>query len=223
MIVGILGGIASGKSTVAGLFRAEGCRSVDADAIGHEVLRDPAVKEGVRRLFGDDVFDDAGAVDRAALAKRVFGERDRDRVAQLNALTHPLIQDRIRAVVARHRADLEEGRLKFPETVLILDVSLLASSPLREQCDTLVFVEAPYAERRRRARERGWSDDELRRRESHQRSIDEKRRLASRRIDNSGELAATRADVRAVLGELERTSLQSAPSGDGGAGAPDEG
>ena len=96
------------------------------------------------------------------------------------------------------RACVEEGAA----AILVLDVSLLASSPLREQCDEIVFVDADRATRLERCRERGWSPEEMDRRDTHQASLDDKRALASRVITNSGPLDETRRQVVELLGQL---------------------
>jgi len=191
VVIGLVGGIAAGKSTVAGLFAERGLWHVDADRIAREVSADPAVLQQVREELGARFVAD-GALDRAALAAEVF--REPAIKGRLEAILHPPIRARIRARVAEAKA---AGRSA------LLDVPLLFEGGLFELCDTVVFVAAADDVRRARANARGWADDELQRREQNQLPLDEKRRRAQHVVDNDGELAATRAQVDALLERLE--------------------
>src|SRR6185437_13418712 len=100
-LIGLLGGVASGKSTVAELFRQLGAEVLDADRVGHEVLRMPAVRAAVGGRWGKDVIGPDGEVDRPALAKIVFapppaGPRQ---LAELERITHPEIRRRLKTEV----------------------------------------------------------------------------------------------------------------------------
>lgn len=184
-MVGLLGGVGSGKSLVARLLRARGARLIDADRIAHEALQAPAVRRAVRALWGREVFDRRGHVDRRALGRRVF--RDRRALRRLNALIHPRVRARIRERLRRW------GRGARP---IVLDVPLLLESPLRRACGWLVFVDAPARVRAlRTARAHGWSLREFARRERFQAALGRKRRLAHARIDNGGALRETSRQV----------------------------
>ena len=199
MILGILGGIGSGKSTVTRLFAEAGCAVIDADQIAHELLKIPAIKSRIRDRFGDEVIDLAGEVDRQALARRVF-DRPAE-LADLNALVHPPVRDQILEKINAHRRQASNPS-RSPREVLVLDVSLLASSPLSRECDHLLFVDASEALRQSRCESRGWSPDEISRRENHQAPLAEKRRMARWIIDNNGLLDETRRQVQDVLQKL---------------------
>jgi dephospho-CoA kinase len=199
MILGVVGGIGSGKSTVARMLAEAGCDAVDADAVAHEVLERPEIKDKVFGLFGPGVLGHGGDVDRRVLAARVFA--DRTKLDALNGIVHPPVRESILERVRAHRAG-EDARAGSPRSVLVLDVSLLATSPLRDQCDALVFVEAGEEARQRRCRARGWEPGEIERREAHQASLAEKRALARWTIDNSGTLEETRSRVLRLLDEI---------------------
>lgn len=189
MILGVLGGIASGKSTVTHLLVEQGAEAIDADRVAHQVLQEPAIRGAIRAAFGDEVIGAGGEVDRQVVARLVFS--DRRKLETLESILHPEIRRRIADRVEAFRA-----RPGSERRVLVLDVPLLAESPaLRALCDELVFVETPVEARRHRTEARGWSSGELERREAHQQSIEEKRRLAGATIANSGSLEDLRRQV----------------------------
>ena len=198
LVIGVLGGIASGKSAVAhGLAGPEG-EVVSADAIAHEVLEDPGVLARLREHFGPGIFGPDGRVERPRLAERVFdpveGPGNRRR---LEGWTHPLVRDRIWARLEAARA---AGRPR-----VVLDVPLLlendAQHGLARACHVLVFVEVDAATRDRRARERrGWPEGDVARREKAQLPLEEKRALADHSIPNHGSLE----DLEQALAELDR-------------------
>jgi dephospho-CoA kinase len=179
VVIGLCGGVASGKSTTARAFADLGAAVVDADKVGHEALEDTSVKDLVARVFTDGIFRPDGSVDRKRLAEVVF--RDPARRRDLEAITHPWIraqiQTRLRDLIAKRQ-----------HPAVVLDVSLLLESgAYGDQIDLLVFVDAPDAARQMRAeRDRAWDSTEVVRRESHQLSIAEKRRLSDVVIENHG-------------------------------------
>ena len=188
-IIGISGGVAAGKSTVARLLGERGAAVVDADAIGHEVLKRPEIRERVVAQWGKDVLNEAGEVDRQKLGAVVFSsEEERTR---LESIVHPAILDRIRSRIAAESAARE---------ALVLDAALLNESGLVDLCDGVVFVEADRSTRAARAASRGWSAAECARREEHQMSVEAKRARADWIVDNSG----SEADLRDQLDSLWR-------------------
>ncbi len=194
-VVGLVGGIGSGKSTVAGMFRKEGALVIDADALAHRCLAEDAVVQAIRAEFGDDVVDARGAIDRGRLGARAFSS-DSSR-ARLERIVHPCVLRRIEAEFAA--ASATDG----PPRIVVLDAPLLLETGLDARCDVRVFVDAPVDERRRRvAATRGWAAGELERREIFQKSAPEKRAGAEYTIANVGPLEPLRARVREICGEL---------------------
>jgi dephospho-CoA kinase len=194
MVIGLLGGIGSGKSAVARLFAEAGAEAVDADQIAGEVLATDAVKARVSGRFGPQVLDPRGEVDRRKLADLVF--TDRARLAELNAIVHPPVLERIRARIRSHRHHRGAADL------LVLDVPLLLESSLTEECDAMVYVDAGPEVRRSRTAARGWPPGEIERREAFQAPLEAKRAAARWIVDNSGPLEATRQAVDRLIREI---------------------
>lgn len=188
LIVGLFGGVASGKSRVGAMLAARGAKVLDADRMAHAELERPEVRDEVVALLGPEVRGPGGALDRAAIARAVFG--DRARLARLEGIVHPRVMAEIGAEIERARAP--EGGTR---RVIVLDAPLLAEAGGMGLCDERLFVDAPREVRERRAAERGWAPGELERREARQRGLAEKRSEATFVIDNGGDLAATEARV----------------------------
>jgi dephospho-CoA kinase len=188
-LIGLLGGVASGKSMVADMFRRLGAEVLDADRIGHEVLRMPAVRAAVGGRWGKDVIGPDGEVNRPALAKIVFapppdGPRE---LAELERITHPEIRRRLQAEVA----ELSRQGAKLA----IVDAPVMLKAGWNQLCDALVFVDAPADQRQARAVARGWTAAELARREAAQEPVEEKRRLADFVLDNSQDVSYIQSQV----------------------------
>ena len=188
-IIGIVGGIASGKSLVAGQLQRLGAVRLDADRAGHEALREPEVEIACRQRWGDAIFAPDGRVDRRALARIVFapapdGPRE---LAALEQLTHPRIAAKLMAEIERCR------RAGAPAAVL--DAAVMLKAGWDRMCDIIVFVDTPRELRMQRARERGWSDEDFAAREAAQETLNVKRRRADVSIDNSGFTEDTQAQV----------------------------
>ncbi len=192
VVIGLVGGIASGKSTVAGLLAEAGLIHVDADALARAATAEPAVRDAIVDRFGPNVVDDSGRLDRAALARVVFG--DPARLQQLNAIVHPVVRARILADLAAARAAARS---------VVLDAPLLLEGGLIELCDAVIFVDTPDAVRRERARARGWDDAELARRESRQASLVEKKSRAGYTIRNDRPLHEIRTDLMGILDRIQ--------------------
>jgi dephospho-CoA kinase len=197
MVAGILGGIGSGKSTVSRLFADLGAHVLDADALAHESLARPEIVAAVRAAFGDEVIGADGVVDRKRLGRIVFDRGDRDGLARLNSIVHPVVTAALNAALAAERA---RGT-----NVVILDVPLLLGSPWATECDVLLFVKASEASRRARCRARGWDDDETARREARQPSVEAKEAAADVVIENDGDLEGLRRNAVRLFDEWKRS------------------
>ena len=189
-MIGLTGGIGSGKSTVAGMFRELGADMIDADELAREVVarRQPALRE-IATAFGQAVLLPDGSLDRPKLASIVF--QDEAARATLNAITHPRIRERMRTEV--------EARRDHPG-LLVLDIPLLFESDPHEEVEAVVVVWVDRLTQLRRLVERdGFTLEEAGRRIAAQMPLDEKRARADHVIDNSRSLEKTRAQVRAVF------------------------
>jgi len=198
IVVGILGSVASGKSTVARLMVERGAALIDADRIAHEVLERPEVKDKLTETLGEGILTPEGTVDRPAVARMVFGHGVAEELRKrLDAIVHPpvlaAIQEQVR--LARKRRD----------ALAVLDAPLLMEKGLQKHCDVLVFVDAPDALRQERVRERrGWDADELRRRDAAQMPSSLKRQEADITIQNSGGEKELRETVRMLVSRIKQ-------------------
>jgi dephospho-CoA kinase len=188
-VIGIVGGVASGKSAATDCLRELGAETIDADRLGHEALRSADVQEAARRRWGEQVFTSDGQIDRSALAKIVFGQSAEAQAerAFLERLTHPKIKEAIDRVI-------DEARRRGAKA-LVVDAAVMIEAGWSDRCDPIVFVDAPRETRLARAKQRGWSESEFERREAAQVSLDEKRGHADVTIDNSGSIESTRRQL----------------------------
>lgn len=188
-VVGLLGGIGSGKSLVARQLAELGACVLDADQAGHEVLESSDVKQAAIERWGTAILAPDGRIERRRLAAIVFSPSS-EGIAErafLQQLTHPRIARRL---VAEAKCRSQEGF-----RLAVLDAPLLLEAGWDKLCDILVFVEAPWPLRVARVQARGWSAKELADREGVQESLDLKRRRADWVIDNSGSPEQTRAQL----------------------------
>ena len=181
LVIGLTGGIGSGKSTVAGLLADCGAVVVDVDAVGREVIAPGGLAEaGVLAEFGPGVADAAGHVDRAALARAVFGQPEA--LARLTAISHPAINTELAARLATMSA----------VSVVVLDMAILVESNLGKLPDgngytKVVVVEAPAELRAERAVARGMNADDVRARIAAQASDEQRRAVADVVLTNDGD------------------------------------
>lgn len=195
LVIGLAGGVASGKSLVARCFEHFGATVLDADRVGHEVLREPEVIAAIVLQWGESVVIN-GEIDRSALARIVFdsNQGDTSQLKRLEQITHPRIGQKIRQKLAELKSESETKGSKIP--AVVLDAPVMFKSGWDQLCDKIVFVEAEISLRRQRALERGWSLDELARREAYQTPINEKRQRSTDIIQNSKSKGETFDQVR---------------------------
>ena len=196
-VVGLTGGIGSGKSTVASLFADKGAVVIDADRISREVMAPggQAFAPIVER-FGPDVVGSDGTLDRAALAQIVF--KDRQALTDLEGITHPAI--------GRVMAEQMAAAASEPGRVVVMDIPLLAEGTVRERYGlaAVVVVDAPTdLALERLVGQRGMDESDARARMANQASREERVRLADHLIDNSGSLEHLRAEVDRVWQQLQ--------------------
>ena len=190
-IIGIAGGIGSGKSFVAAALAEMGCHVIDSDAHVREAYKDPAVRRTLEEWWGPAVLLAEGKVDRALIAGKVFG--DPAERFRLEKLVHPLVgqaREREMAAVAQDPKVL----------AFVWDAPLLFEAGLDKLCDAVIFVDAPLEARLQRVQEtRGWGPQELGKREFSQWPLDKKRDLSDYIVTNAADAAAVRDQVRELL------------------------
>ena len=194
---GLTGGVASGKTTVAGMFAALGARVIDADQLGHELIRAPlpAYQDIVRR-FGFEILDGQGEIDRKRLGLIVFA--DPEKLQALSASLHPRIMEQIE--------QLAQGFcLQDPHALVLVDGALIYEANVADRFIKIIATWCrPAQQVERLVAKTGLSREEAERRIAAQMPAEEKRRRADYVIDTSGSLESTQAQVAAVYGELKR-------------------
>jgi dephospho-CoA kinase len=208
VVIGMLGGVASGKSTVASLFGELGAVVIDADKLAHDVLASREVCEKMRAAWGDEIFDDAGKPDRAKIGERVFANPAM--LEQLTNWVHPPTR-------AAMRAALDEALTEAVAPMVVIDAPLVLEAKLDAWCDRLVLVTADSNTRCARAQaDRGWREDEIERRETQQKSLTEKGAAADDEIENDGPLEQLRAKTEALFRKLTHITLEDQTTPQGG-------
>ena len=205
IVIGVVGGIASGKSFVTEQLQSHGAVILDADRIGHEVLLRESVKQALREEWGDAVFDSAGEVDRKQLAEIVFDPAEPERLEQLERITHPLIAAQLQQEI--DRLANSEG-----VNVLVLDAPVMVKAGWHVLCDLIVFVEASLARRLARVVERGWSAEMFHNREAMQAAIGKKRQISKHVIDNNGTLEDAINQVRELWDGIQNRQTFNNPT-----------
>ncbi len=194
LVVGLVGGIGSGKSEVARLLGEHGYVVVDSDAEARACLDRPDVRDRLVEWWGRRVLDEQGRVDRREVARIVFG--DAKERARLEELVHPLVR--------RRRADMKAQAEREGARGVVVDAPLLLEAGVDAECDVLVFVDAPRELRLQRVRaSRGWDEEQMAGREAAQWPLEEKRRRCDIEIANDGDLGALRERVARLARVLE--------------------
>lgn len=199
-VVGLVGGIASGKSRVAAMFASLGAAVIDADRLGHDILQSPLISHQLTQLFGPTVLDDAGGINRRELGKLVFATApdSAKRLKQLEEVLHPQIY--AEAVRELKRLLASDPR----PSAIVIDAPLLLEAQWAPLCDLILFVDTPVEVRRGRAAQRGWSTEHFDSREQKQWSLDAKRRTATHIIDGTADETTLRSTITRMLSEMHR-------------------
>ncbi len=191
LVIGLAGGVGSGKSLVARLLGKRGAEVVDADALGHRALERPEIRRRLVRAWGPGILR-RGRIDRGELARAAFGSRSS--VKRLNRIVHPAILREMRRRLAGRRG------------WTVLDAALLFEAGVDRLCDRVIFVNAPLRLRVRRTKKgRRWSPGELERREQFQWSVTYKKKKADYVLNNTGSASRTNRQLGKILDELRRT------------------
>ncbi|MBK7404636.1 MAG: dephospho-CoA kinase [Phycisphaerales bacterium] len=193
VVIGLAGGVGSGKSEVARAFAELGCPVADSDKAAREALDRPDVRAKLVEWWGGEVLDRDGRIDRKRVAAIVFA--DADQRLRLEGLVHPIVR--------QGRAELRDQARQAGAPAVIVDAPLLFEAGLDAECDAVIFVDAPLALRQDHVRiSRGWDQAELVRREKVQLPLDEKRKRSDHEIVNDADPARLRAEVRRILDQI---------------------
>jgi dephospho-CoA kinase len=193
-IIGIVGGIGSGKSFIARLFGEIGGLVIDSDSQIRQAYEDSQIRKILKQWWGDGVFKADGQVDRRAIAGRIFSDESQRR--NLEGLLHPWVADQ--------RDRLMAETAENPEVkAFIWDTPLLFETGLNRQCDAVVFVDCPVEIRQKRVLDtRGWDANEIIRREKLQWPLDKKKKMSHYVAVNTADAAAGRSQVREILSRI---------------------
>lgn len=193
-IIGIIGGIGSGKSTVAAEFEKLGCGVISADAIAHELLDEGPVRDQVCGLFGRGILESSGRIDRKKLARIVFS--DGQKLAAMNQVIHPRVFERVEERIAKYNSCVH---IK----AIVLDVPLLVETGWANRCDRLVFVSCDRKRRDQRIAQAGRMDPrEVHIRENFQISVDEKAELADNTVDNNSDFLTLVRQIQDIFSDI---------------------
>ncbi len=192
-VIGILGGIASGKSAVAAEFARLGCKVVDADDIAHKLLETDAVKERVIASFGRTILNSEGRIDHKELAGVVFA--DAERLSSLNDIIHPFVLRRTEELMLKYSRQV-------PVKAIVLDMPLLVEVGWADRCDRLIFVQCSDRIRACRAKKKGFDENQLKIREKFQISLDRKVGLADNTVVNNSGFSALVRQVADIFSDI---------------------
>jgi dephospho-CoA kinase len=190
-LIGLTGGIASGKSTIARRLAEHGATIIDADIVSREVVApgSPALAS-IALEFGEDMIDSEGTLNRAKLGALVFS--DAEKLEKLNAIMHPAVKTRSAEVLAKARAD-------NPDSVIVYDVPLLVEADIARNYDEIIVASAPEETRiKRMIQLRGLTDEEAKARIGAQASEAKRLAIADVVIDTGGNLQHTLEQVDAL-------------------------
>jgi dephospho-CoA kinase len=200
IVIGLTGGIGSGKTFVAKLFKEFGAKIIDADKIAHKIINHPSVSHSLLKWYDNPVHPpDAdkegpikdGQINRRSIARLSFANTDN--IKRLNRLTHPFIKKEIYRQFNRLRKLNEEQ-------IIIIDAPLLLETNLDKLCDYILFINTPYKLRLERlADSRKWTYQEMRKREKYQMAIRKKQALSNFVINNNLSAQKTREQVKILL------------------------
>jgi len=194
-IIGILGGICSGKSTVAAEFARLGCAVIDADKIVHKILDKETIKGTIVECFGAAILDSAGRIDHQKLAEMVFA--DADKLSALNKIIHPLVLQRAGELIGQYS---RQSRVK----AIVLDMPLLVEVGWDKRCDRLIFVDCERQIRTERAKKMGiYDENQLKIRENFQISLDNKAGRADNVVDNNSDRSALAQQIADIFSDIE--------------------
>lgn len=200
-IIGLAGGIGAGKSEVGRILHTLGCLVIDSDRRAREALDRADVRERMVSWWGDGVLSPEGRIDRSKIASIIFS--DAAQRQRLEELIHPIVRQDRAAMIAEARASAT------PPVAIIIDAPLLFEAGLDRECDAVFFVDAPLELRLSRVlNTRGWTENELRRREQSQLPLEVKKARSTFVLDNAGSADQLRDAVVSALATVVRERAQ---------------
>lgn len=180
-IIGIMGGIGSGKSTVANEFEKLGCKIINADKIAHDLLEENNVRQEVVGILGNDIIDSEGNIDRKKIAEIVFNNSEL--LFKLNNIIHPGVLQKTEELIEQYNQD---NQCK----AVILDMPLLVEVGWDKCCDKLIFVECDEITRENRVKSKFSQKNHIKYRENFQISLDKKKNIADNTVNNNSDFSA---------------------------------
>ena len=179
-IIGIMGGIGSGKSTVAGEFAKLGAKVINADKIAHDLLEENDTRDKIIALFGIEIVDLQGNIERKKIAEIVFNNSEL--LFKLNSIIHPGVLQKTEELIEQYNQD---DQCK----AIILDMPLLVEVGWDKRCDKLIFVDCDEKTRNNRVKGKFSEKNHIKNRENFQISLDKKKNIADNMINNNSDFS----------------------------------
>ena len=193
-IIGILGGVCAGKSTVARQLAELGCGVIDADVIVHQMLDEASVRKKIVESFSQSILDSEGKIDHKKMADIVF--TNPEKLSLLNKIIHPVVLERVRELIKQLKS---QNQVR----AIVMDMPLLLEVDWAKKCDKLIFVNCKRQLRVERAQKGGLlSENQLKFRENFQISLDKKEKIADYIIVNNSDILVLTRQVANVFSRI---------------------
>lgn len=189
-VIGLVGGIGSGKSLVARLLADRGGFVIDADPIAHAALLDPTIRDRVVARFGAEMLGSNGEIERKKLAVPVFADERARR--ELESWVFPWVGERARELI-------KQANLNHAVRFIVVDAPVMLEAGWNDVADRIIYVDTPREIRLTRLAQRGWTPEQVLARERAQLSLTEKARRADAAVDNSGHADETARQLDRLL------------------------
>lgn len=197
IVLGLLGGIACGKSTVCKFFEDLQAKVFDADQVARTLFLSPTLQKELQKTFGTKILDEHGHISRQKLADVVF--QNPTQLQKLNQIMHPPVFEALQLFLEQCHQE------NSSELIVVLDIPLLLETGHQHLCDYLVFIDTPQIRREEFAKSRHWSQDELFRRESQQFSLQKKKEISHFILPNHGNKEELRQAVLQLQAQLQKS------------------
>jgi dephospho-CoA kinase len=197
--VGLTGSIGTGKSTVAKIFEKLGAYVIDADKVVHQLFENEDVKEEIVSTFGKSILDNQGKIDKKKLAQIIF--TDKEKKKKLENILHPKVRQKIQEFI-------EDVYKKDKNAVVVAEIPLLIETGMYKNYDKVLVVYAPKDLQLKRLLEKGFSEDEAKRRINSQMDIEEKLKYADIIIENTSSLKELEEKVKDIYEILKKEAAE---------------